>query len=200
MSRRIQPRSFSGVAKVLHWTTAAMVLAMLGIGAASVGSLGGYHALVNVHRPLGIAVLAVVAVRLTYRLWTPPPPLPATVSRAERVAATTSEYTLYTLMLALPLVGWGMTSASRYPVVLVGSAYLPDILPHDVALYAVLRKAHTALAYALGLLILAHLGAVLSHTLVVRDGLLWRMLPQAGRPGPEEPNDHVSPPVHGRSA
>jgi cytochrome b561 len=180
MSKPSERRSFSAVAQTLHWVTAAMVLAMLGIGAAMVASLGGYHTLVSVHRPLGLTVLVLVVVRLAYRLWVPPPALPATVPRPERIAATASEYTLYGLMLALPLVGWGMTSAARYPVVLFGSVYLPNVLPHDLTLYAVLRKAHTVLAYALGLLILAHLGAVLFHTLVVRDGLLWRMVPWAG--------------------
>ena len=173
--------SFSLVAQALHWTMAAMVLAMLGIGAAMVASLGWYHTLVAVHRPLGLAVLVLVMVRFIYRLWNPPPPLPATVSRVERIAATVSEFTLYALMFALPLVGWGMMSASRYPVVLFGSVYLPNILPHDVAVYAVLRKAHTVLAYALALLILAHVGAVLFHTLVVRDGMLRRMWPRARR-------------------
>ena len=43
------------------------------------------------------------------------------------------------------------------------------------ALYAVLRKAHTLLAYLLFLTFLAHLSAVLFHTLIIRDRLLDRM-------------------------
>jgi cytochrome b561 len=81
------------------------------------------------------------------------------------------------LMFTLPLVGWGMLSAARYPVVLFGSLHLPFILPHDLTLYAVLRKAHTVLAYLLFLTLLAHLGAILFHTLIVRDGILKGMAP-----------------------
>jgi cytochrome b561 len=178
MSASPDREPFTPVAQALHWATAAMVLTMLAVGATMVASLDRYHALIALHRPLGLAVLVVVAARLAYRLWNPPPPLPASVSRAERLAATASEWALYGLMLALPLVGWGMLSAGRYPVVLAGSTYLPNILPHDPGLYAVLRVTHSALAYTLVLLVLAHLGAVLFHTLVVRDGLLWRMLPR----------------------
>jgi cytochrome b561 len=89
---------------------------------------------------------------------------------------------MYALMFMLPLVGWGMLSAARYPIVLYGPLHLPFILPHDVWLYAVLRKAHTVLAYLFFLIFLAHLSAVLFHTLIVRDGLLKRMVPWSVRP------------------
>jgi cytochrome b561 len=80
-------------------------------------------------------------------------------------------------MFILPLVGWGMLSAARYPIVLFGSVHLPFILPHDALLYAVLRKAHTILAVLFIVTFLAHFGAVLFHTLIVRDGLIMRMVP-----------------------
>jgi hypothetical protein len=54
-------------------------------------------------------------------------------------------------MFVLPLVGWGMLSAARYPIVLLGSLHLPFILPHDVMLYAVLRKAYTRLQAGRGI-------------------------------------------------
>jgi cytochrome b561 len=78
-------------------------------------------------------------------------------------------------MLALPLVGWGMLSAGHYPIVMFGPLHLPPILPVNPTVYAVLRKTHSILAYLLFVTFLAHLGAVLFHTLVVRDRLLHRM-------------------------
>src|SRR5438876_3523783 len=177
-----EQRQFTALSRLLHWTMAAMVLTMLCIGVAMVASLGSYHVLVSVHRPLGIAILILVIVRFVNRLVNRPPPLPATISRAERLAITASEYTLYGLMLLMPLIGWGMLSAARYPIVLFGSVQLPYILPHDVMLYAVLRQAHTILAYLFFLTILAHFGAILFHTLIVRDGILKRMAPWNIRP------------------
>ena len=159
-----------------------MVLTMLGIGAAMVASLANYHVLVSIHRPLGIAILILVVVRFVNRVLNPPPPFPATMPRMERLAATASEYTMYGLMFAQPLVGWGMLSAARYPIMLFGSVHLPFILPHDALLYAILRRTHTVLAYLLFLTILAHLGAILFHTLIVRDGILKRMVPWNIRP------------------
>src|SRR6516165_10145169 len=141
-----QPRQFTAVSRVLHWLMAAMVLTMLSFGVAMVTSLADYHVLVSIHRPLGIAILVLVVMRFANRLLNRPPALPPTISRMERLVATASEYAMYGLMFALPLVGWGMLSAARYPIVLYGSLHLPPILSHDPTLYALLRKAHTILA------------------------------------------------------
>ena len=108
-----QSCQFTALSRLLHWTMAAMVLTMLCIGVTMVVSLANYHVLVSIHRPLGIAILILVVVRFVNRLLNPPPPFPATMSRAEGLAATASELTMYGLMFALPLVGWGMLSAVR---------------------------------------------------------------------------------------
>src|SRR5206468_8541284 len=97
-----------------YWTMSPMVLTMLCIGVAMVAWLGSYHVLVSIHRPLGIAILILVVVRFVNRLLNPPPPFPATMSRAECLVATASEFLMYGLMFVLPLVGWGMLSAARY--------------------------------------------------------------------------------------
>src|SRR5262245_31486009 len=130
----------------------------------------------------GSRFFILVVIRFANRLVNPPPPFPPTMSRMERLGATASEYAMYGLMFVLPLVGWGMLSAARYPIVLFGSLHLPFILPHDAALFAGLRKAHTILAYLFILMFLAHFGAILYHTLIVRDGLLMRMVPWNIRP------------------
>jgi cytochrome b561 len=58
-----------------------------------------------------------------------------------------------------------------------GPLHLPPILPPNPTLYAVLRKTHTILAYLLFATFLAHISAVLFHTLILRDRLLHRMAP-----------------------
>jgi len=168
---------FNGLMRLLHWLMAAMVLTMLGIGVAMVASLGDYHLLVSIHRPLGIAILIAVVIRLVTRLSSTLPPFPATMSQQERKAAHASEMLLYGLLFVEPLVGWGMLSAARYPIVMFGSLHLFPILPHSVMLYAILRETHTILAYLFFLAFLAHFGAILFHTLIVRDGMLGRMVP-----------------------
>jgi len=154
---------------------APLLLTMLFIGVAMVSSLGNYHRLVALHRPLGIAIFILAIIRLINRKFSTLPPFPPTMSPLERLAASWSERLLYALMIALPLVGWGMLSAGHYPIVMFGPVHLPSILPANPMLYAFLRRTHTVLAYLLFLTFLAHLGAVLFHTLVVRDRLLDRI-------------------------
>jgi cytochrome b561 len=167
--------------RFLHWLMAAAVLAMLGIGVAMVASLGDYHELVSIHRPLGILILILVVIRYIIRRLHTLPAFPPTISPRERVVATASEILLYSLLFRQPLVGWGMLSAARYPIVMYGPVHLFPILPHGAILYAALRKVHTPLAYLLFLAFLAHFGAVLFHTLVVRDRLFNRMAPWRAR-------------------
>jgi cytochrome b561 len=79
-----------------------------------------------------------------------------------------------------------MLSAGSYPITMFGALELPPILPAKPELYGALRETHTIMAYLLFLTFLAHLGAVLFHTLVLRDGLLRRMIPWTIRPEAKE--------------
>src|ERR1700678_2051841 len=167
---------FTVGSRLLHWLMAAMVLAILFIGAGMAATESGrYHLLLAIHRPLGIAILILAVIRLVNRLFNPPPPLPDTVPPWQRMAATGSHCVLYALLFILPLVGWGMLSAARYPIVLYGPLHLPPLLPHDLALYARLRALHTVLAYLLFATFLAHLGAAMLHGLIRRDGVFGSM-------------------------
>lgn len=177
---------FSAVQRVLHWAMAVMVLAMLFIGVTMVSTVApAYLVLLGIHKPLGIAILVLAVARLGVRWRLGVPPLPADLPPVQAAAARLSHFVLYALLIAMPLVGWGMLSAGGYPVVLAKVVVLPAILPHDDALHAVLREAHTVLAYLLFATILLHLAAALFHGLVRRDGVLAGMatLRVGRRPG-----------------
>jgi cytochrome b561 len=176
MAAPTQPRTqFAIQSRILHWLMAVMLLSMIFIGAAMVASLGDYHTLVAIHRPLGILIFILAVIRFINRKLTKLPPFPPTMSKTERFLASSSEKLLYALMFALPIVGWAMLSAGHYPIVMFGPVALPPILPANPTLFAILRPTHTVLAYLLFFTFLAHLGAVLFHTLIVRDKLLNRM-------------------------
>jgi cytochrome b561 len=100
------------------------------------------------------------------------PPLPPDLPPIQAIGAKFSHVVLYVLLIAMPLIGWGMLSAGGYPVLLFGSFHLPKILPQDDHLYAVLRMAHTLLAYLFFATILLHIAAALFHALIRRDSVL----------------------------
>ena len=79
-----EDKRFSAFSRLLHWTMAAMILAMLFIGVGMVASLPNYHRLVSIHEPLGIAILVLVAIRLANRLLNPAPSLPEGIPAWQR--------------------------------------------------------------------------------------------------------------------
>ena len=172
----MKPVAFHPLARVLHWLMAVLILAMLFVGVSMVSDLSPRHTwLISLHKAIGLALLLLVIVRIGVRLSLPHPPLPEDLPPLQRWAAKASHLLLYGLMLAMPVLGWGMLSAGGYPLPL----QLPALLPHDLQLYALLRQAHGWLAYVLFATVLVHLGAALVHGLVRRDGVLRSM-----RPGP----------------
>ena len=175
-------RRFTVAQRILHWLMAVCILAMLFIGVGMVSTvMPKYLTLVSIHKPLGIAILVLALIRLVLRLIYGAPPLPADLPEPMKLAAHLSHYGLYALMIAMPLLGWGMLSAAAYPVVLYGNIQLPQILPLNDTLHTALWNAHFYLAFAFYALILMHIAAALFHALVRRDGVFQSM---AGGPEP----------------
>lgn len=179
---KAQRAQFTPLARLLHWSMAVMILAMLFAGIGMVSSATErYRFLVAVHRPLGILILVLAVVRLTHRLLNPAPPLPPSLPKVQQAAAKISHILLYALMFIMPLLGWAMLSAAPYPISLVAGFRLPAILSPDAVLYAQLRSLHTDFAFVFYALILLHLGAALFHAWIRRDGVYESM---AGRAKP----------------
>ncbi len=192
------PKAFHPLARLLHWTMAVLVLAMLFIGVGMVSTVSPKHQwLLAMHKPLGITILVLVVVRLAVRLRFRPPALPADMPVLMKFAAHASHWVLYGLMLAMPLIGWAMLSAGGYPVMLGSSLRLPAILPASPVLFAWLREAHQYLAYLFFLTILGHMGAALYHALIRRDDVYPSMT--TGFPAPleaaEKPPENIEPPA-----
>ncbi|MBP0595812.1 cytochrome b [Paraburkholderia sp. LEh10] len=169
-------RHFSAFARLLHWTMAALILAMLFIGVAMVATVSHAHAtLIALHRPLGIALLVLALIRVGVRIRNGAPALPADMPALQRFAAKASHLVLYALFIAMPLIGWTMLCAGGYPVTLFGAYHLPALVPQNVELFALLRALHTWLAFALLAIVLAHIAAALFHGLIRRDGVFSSM-------------------------
>ena len=176
---------FTLLQRSLHWLMAACMLAMLFIGVGMVSTImPKYVVLLATHKTLGIAILVLALIRLGARARYGAPSLPADLPEPMKLAAILSHYALYTLMIAMPLIGWAMLSAGAYPVVLYGGLRLPAIAPQSDALHTLLWNAHFYLAFAFFALVLLHLAAALFHALVRRDGVFESM---AGVPLHEEP-------------
>lgn len=168
---------FSPLQRTLHWVMALCILAMLFIGVGMVSTIRpDYLTLVSIHKPLGIAILILAFIRLVVRLKRGAPALPADLPEPMKLAAHLSHLAFYLLMIAMPLLGWGMLSAANYPVTVLGMR-LPPILPPSDSLHTLLWNAHKYLAFCFFALIVVHLAAALFHALIRRDGVFRAMSP-----------------------
>ena len=164
--------------RLLHWLMAICILSMLFIGVGMVSTAAPkYLTLVQIHKPLGIAILVLALIRLALRIYYGAPSLPLDLPEPMKLAAYLSQVILYALMISMPLIGWGMLSAASYPVVLFGGVHLPPILPVSASLHTLLWHAHYYLAFAFFAIILLHIAAILFHKLIRRDGVFETMAP-----------------------
>ena len=171
-------KRFAVPQRLLHWLMAICILSMLFIGVGMVSTVAPkYLTLVQIHKPLGIAILVLVLIRLALRFYYGSPALPPDLPEPIKLGAELSQYALYGLMIAMPLIGWGMLSAASYPVVLFGGVHLPPILPVSNSLHTLLWRAHYFLAFAFFALILLHISAMIFHKLVRNDGIFETMAP-----------------------
>jgi cytochrome b561 len=95
----------------------------------------------------------------------------------ERAAAQLSHFLLYALMIALPLTGWVISSASNVPFKIFWTIPLPAIAAPDKALADLFATIHGWLVSLLAVVLVAHVGAALRHHYVRKDTVLSRMLP-----------------------
>lgn len=170
--------AYTATARLLHWLTAALVLALIPIGIVMAQLESGplQDRLYNLHRSTGALVLPLAIIRLLYRFTHPPLPLPAEIPALQRLAAESVHWGLYALLIVQPLIGWAATSAYRAPIIVYGLFELPPILAQNQPLSEQLFTVHRVLGIAMAALVCAHVGAALFHHFVRRDRVLMRMV------------------------
>lgn len=176
---RNSPESYGIIAQALHWLVAALVLAQLGIGLYAANlpvSLARLQWLSH-HKSLGLAILALVLLRLGWRALSPPPELPRSMPRWERRAAFATHRLFYLLLILVPLAGWLYASAAGLSVNWFGLFEVPDLLSRDRELADLFKALHISLVALLALIVAVHAGAALRHGIFLRDGVMHRMLP-----------------------
>jgi cytochrome b561 len=176
---------YGSLTKVCHWLVVALfafqfaaanIMVRLESGGVFLGlSQDVYY---NWHKSIGLAALVVAVVRLLVRRSGQLPPWAPTLSAAERRFIHRAEQALYAAMFVMPVSGFVYVMAGGYGVHLFGVVHLPNPIGAWPTLATAAKWTHIASAYALVAALAGHLGLVLWHTLVMRDGLLRRMLPR----------------------
>jgi len=166
---------YSSVAIVLHWALALLLAFQLALGWAMPDGPSGFDEY-QLHKSVGILILLLTLARLGWRMGHRPPP---PVERGwEGFLAKAVHTGFYVFLIATPLSGWIIVSASSIPVptVLFGTVPWPH-LPVSAAMEDPAERAHELLALFGVLLFLLHVIGALRHHFLLKDGLLRRMGP-----------------------
>jgi len=171
---------YTAPARLLHWTTALLIIvvAFLGLWLAYFRPQeeGFKLRLYNIHESLGVVIWILTLARIVYRYRHPPPPLPDDTPALIRFAAHVSHLGLYGLLILLPILGFLATNAWGFPLKVFGLLPLPSPIGKDEALAKIFSTLHWCGALAGALLLAGHIGGVIYHTFIRKDGLLRRML------------------------
>ncbi len=174
------------VAVTFHWATVALVIAAWALGTFDdVLPRGPARAAgLFAHISAGLAILAMLAVRLAWRIGDPPPQAEATALGAlgER-AGQLAHIALYALLIAVPISGIVLQFARGNAVPILGLYEIASPWLANRAFARSVKEVHEVLADALVALAALHAGAALFHHWVLKDRTLLRMLPwSANRP------------------
>ncbi|HEU4625221.1 MAG TPA: cytochrome b [Steroidobacteraceae bacterium] len=134
------------------------------------------------HFMLGIAVFALVWVRLLARFVRAVPPIVPQPPRWQLFLAHLTELAIYLFMIVMPLLGWLILSAENRPVPFFGIE-LPALIGPNKALAKQLEEIHETVGNVGYFLIGIHAAAALAHHYLHRDNTLVRMLPSRSRSG-----------------
>jgi cytochrome b561 len=171
---------FDRTSIVLHWLTVLLIIGQFATvwlhEAVGHGTSLGLELLAT-HQAMGMLTWTVALMRLVWRRrFAYQPPFPESMPKLQQWIAKANEHGLYSLLLVQPITGVG-------DVVFHGRPFaffiwqVPALLEPDAGIRSLFQEAHELGAKALLALIGLHAGAALFHGLVLRDGILQRMLP-----------------------
>ena len=168
---------YSSPAVLLHWLVAMLIFAgfPLGLYMVDLPLSPDKLKLYSYHKWIGITVLMLATIRLSWRLTHTPPPLPAGIALWQRRASAVVHGLLYGLILAIPVSGWLMSSAKGFQTVWFGVLPLPDLIDKNRELGDLLVGVHKALNFSLLALVILHVGAAFKHHFIERQPFLQRM-------------------------
>lgn len=175
------------IAAGFHWFVALFFLGNLGLGLYMSDlhlSDPNLFPLYQLHKSFGICIFVTVILRLTWRFVDAPPTLPDDMASWEKVAASATHLGLYAILVAMPLTGWIIVSASpiNIPTLVFDTVPIPHIGfivtdPDKDRWLAVGEWGHWLLAWSAGAAVLLHIAAALRHHFLLKDDILRRMLP-----------------------
>ena len=163
----------------LHWLVVMLLIAQFAIAWTMPDVKRGTlpTGLISWHLSVGILIWLVMAARLCVRAASAVPQEPTDLPPALSILARGTHYTLYALLLVLPVLGYINASGRGWNVRLFGIGPLPQLASPHAHWAMAMGDVHKTAALVLLAVVALHVSGALYHALVLRDGTLRRILP-----------------------
>jgi cytochrome b561 len=169
--------SYSAFSRWVHWLTLVLFVGLFAL-AWTIDDLPQElrDPATQLHKSFGITVLVLTVLRLIWRFMAGVPAVPSDLPAWQKLAARVSQFALYGLLLAQPLVGWLWSSAGAKPINFFFLVHLPWLITPNPAWRRPLGNLHGTIGWVLLTLIAVHAAAALYHHFVRRDRVLLSMV------------------------
>ncbi len=179
MQLRNTSSRYGWVSIFMHWGVALAVFGLFALGLWMVG-LDYYSTwrkdAPDLHKSIGLVLLAVMVLRVLWRFISPPPPVLESYNRMTRISAKFGHSFLYLSLFAVMIAGYLISTADGVGIPVFGLFEVPALisgLPDQADTAGVI---HLYLAWALVIFSGLHALAALKHHFIDRDATLMRML------------------------
>lgn len=171
------PERYTWIAILLHWLVAILVVLQFAWGwwmqSIAKTPQGPRADAFNWHKSVGLTILALMVLRLAWRLMHRPPPLPEMPAWRSRLARA-SHLSMYCALIILPLAGYLGSVFSGYPINYFGWS-LPLWGARQLAVKDAMSAVHLVTSWILAAAVCLHLAGAFKHAFIDRDRLLTRM-------------------------
>jgi cytochrome b561 len=175
MTDRLQ---YGTTAKVFHWLVLALLLVQYPLGWLMPDIHNGMKpgAAMSFHVSLGIVILALIILRLAWRL-AHPVAAESSLPAWQRLSSEAVHWALYALVLATTVTGWLFASFRGWSLSFFYLVPLPMLASDSAAAVKAIDGWHQAMEWTLLVVIGIHVAAAMAHIFIYRDRIMQRMLP-----------------------
>lgn len=173
------PNRYGVLTRILHWSVALLILALVALGWWMVGLTyydRWYNDALELHKALGMVALVLGSVKAAWYLGNQKVGFAAGVRPWERITARAVHAAFLLLMVLIPCTGYLISTSAGDGISMFGLFDVPALVASDERVRDLAIALHYYAAYAIGALAVLHAGAALKHQFVDRDGTLRRML------------------------
>ncbi|MFT7086861.1 MAG: cytochrome b561 [Rickettsiales bacterium] len=167
--------------RIIHWSMSLIIISLLALGFFMTNLLNpeatNRYFIYDLHKSFGVVVFFLIVIRIFTRMLSSVPPLPNSINPFTQKLAHLIHFTLYCLMILMPISGYLMSNYFGYSVHLFGLE-LPILVAKNIELGQLFAQIHKYSGFSFVAVLILHISGVIKHRFFEKseNDVLKRML------------------------